>query len=149
MTFPLGDTTRFRHEFDWTGTRDMSAHCALPFAIGYLADEVEGGWPAIMQHNHDLAVRGRAILCESLGLVPPCPDDMVACIATLILPEADSGGVAVHNLVFPTRVAPPQIESERVLRNGLVARMARHVPRVAVAAVSHVARSFEQPRARL
>ncbi len=33
MTFPLGDTTRFRHEFDWTGTRDMSAQCALPFAI--------------------------------------------------------------------------------------------------------------------
>lgn len=97
MTFPLGDTTRFRHEFDWTGTRDMSAHCALPFAIDYLADEVEGGWPAIMQHNHDLAVRGRNILCESLGLVPPCPDDMVACIATLILPEADSeGGIPLH-----------------------------------------------------
>ena len=101
MTFPLGDTTRFRHEFDWTGTRDMSAHCALPFAIDYLADEVEGGWPAIMQHNHDLAVRGRAILCESLGLVPPCPDDMVACIATLILPEADSG--AGFRCTSPTR----------------------------------------------
>ena len=97
MTFPLGDTTRFRHEFDWTGTRDMSAHCALPFAIDHLAGEVEGGWPAIMQHNHDLAIRGRNILCEALGLTPPCPDEMLACIATLILPdEGADGGIPLH-----------------------------------------------------
>ena len=97
MTFPLGDTTRFRHEFDWTGTRDMSAHCALPFAIDHLADEVEGGWPAIMQHNHDLAIRGRNILCEALDITPPCPDEMVTSIATLILPEqVEGGGIPLH-----------------------------------------------------
>ena len=97
MTFPLGDTTRFRHEFDWTGTRDMSAHCALPAAIDHLADAVEGGWPAIMQHNHELALQGRDILCEALGLEKPCPDEMVACIATLILPsENKSGGIPLH-----------------------------------------------------
>ena len=97
MTFPLGDTTRFRHEFDWTGTRDMSAHCALPAAIDHLADVVEGGWPAIMEHNHDLALRGRDILCQALGLEKPCPDEMVACIATLILPpNAEGGGLPLH-----------------------------------------------------
>ena len=97
MTFPLGDTTRFRHEFDWTGTRDMSAHCALPFAIDHLADEVEGGWPAIMKHNHDLAIRGRNILCEALDITPPCPDEMVTSIATLILPEqVEGGGIPLH-----------------------------------------------------
>ena len=97
MTFPLGDTTRFRHEFDWTGTRDMSAHCALPAAIDHLAGAVDGGWPAIMEHNHNLAVRGRNILCETLGLQKPCPDTMVACIATLILPEGESeGGIPLH-----------------------------------------------------
>ena len=97
MTFPLGDTTRFRHEFDWTGTRDMSAHCALPAAIDHLADAVEGGWPSIMEHNHELALQGRDILCEALGLEKPCPDEMVACIATLILPsENKSGGIPLH-----------------------------------------------------
>ena len=97
MTFPLGDTTRFRHEFDWTGTRDMSAHCALPFAIDHLADEVEGGWSAIMQQNHGLAIRGRNILCEALGITPPCPDEMVTSIATLILPEqVEGGGIPLH-----------------------------------------------------
>lgn len=97
MTFPLGDTTRFRHEFDWTGTRDMSAHCALPAAIDHLADVLEGGWPSIMEHNHELALQGRDILCEALGLEKPCPDEMVACIATLILPsENKSGGIPLH-----------------------------------------------------
>ena len=97
MTFPLGDTTRFRHEFDWTGTRDMSAHCALPAAIDHLADVVEGGWPAIMEYNHDLALRGRDILCQALGLEKPCPDEMVACIATLILPSnTERGGLPLH-----------------------------------------------------
>ena len=86
MTFPLGDTTRFRHEFDWTGTRDLSAHCSLPATIEHVGGLLEGGWPAIMEHNHELAIRGRAILCEALGLTPPCPDEMVGCIATLVLP---------------------------------------------------------------
>ena len=96
MTFPLGDTTRFRHEFDWTGTRDVSAHCSLPATIEYVGNLVEGGWSAIMQRNHDLAIRGRDILCEELGLTPPCPDDMVGCIATLLLPAGGSGGVNMH-----------------------------------------------------
>ena len=86
MTFPLGDTTRFRHEFDWTGTRDVSAHCALPATIEFMAGLLDGGWPAIMQHNHALAIKGRNILCEALGIEPPCPDEMVTCISTLILP---------------------------------------------------------------
>ena len=77
MTFPLGDTTRFRHEFDWTGTRDISASCSLPATIEYMEKMVDGGWPAIMKHNHDLAMEGRRILCERLGLDEPCPEDMI------------------------------------------------------------------------
>ena len=97
MTFPLGDTTRFRHEFDWTGTRDISAACSIPATIEYMENMVEGGWPAIMQHNHNLAVEGRRILCERLGIEAPCPDDMIASIATLPLPdEHQDGGIPLH-----------------------------------------------------
>ena len=96
MTFPLGDTTRFRHEFDWTGTRDISAWCSLPETIAFMSNMVEGGWDAIMQHNHDLAMQGRRILCDRLGLVAPCPESMIACIATLILPPGSSGGIPLH-----------------------------------------------------
>ena len=57
MTFPLGDTTRFRHEFDWTGTRDPSAWCALPFTVEHVGGMMEGGWPAIMARNDALCLR--------------------------------------------------------------------------------------------
>ena len=85
-TFPLGDTTRFRHEFDWTGTQDISGWCSIPAVIEGMADLIDGGWNSIMQHNHDLAIQGRNILCERLGIKPPCPDEMVACISTIQLP---------------------------------------------------------------
>jgi isopenicillin-N epimerase len=85
-TFPLGDTTRFRHEFDWTGTQDISGWCAIPAVIEGMAKLVDGGWEAIMQHNHDLAIHGRDILCERLGIEQPCPNEMIACISTIKLP---------------------------------------------------------------
>ena len=96
MTFPLGDTTRFRHEFDWTGTRDYSAACSIPYTIEVMGDMIDGGWPAIMKHNHDLAIEGRRILCERLGIHAPCPDEMIACIATLELPEGGEAGIPLH-----------------------------------------------------
>jgi len=85
-TFPLGDTTRFRHEFDWTGTQDISGWCALPAVIEGMANLVDGGWEAIMQHNHNLAIQGRDILCQRLGIEQPCPNEMIACISTIKLP---------------------------------------------------------------
>jgi isopenicillin-N epimerase len=85
-TFPLGDTTRFRHEFDWTGTQDISGWCAIPAVIEGMSKLIDGGWEAIMQHNHDLAIQGRDILCERLGIEQPCPNEMIACISTIQLP---------------------------------------------------------------
>ena len=96
MTFPLGETTRFRHEFDWTGTRDISAFCSIPATIEYLPTLIQGGWNAIMQHNHDLAMAGRTILCERLGIEAPCPESMITCIATLRLPAGGGGGIPLH-----------------------------------------------------
>jgi len=96
MTFPLGDSTRFRHEFDWTGTRDLSGHCSIPIAMEKMGSLVDGGWTEIMKRNHDLAVEGRNILCARLGIAKPCPDDMIACIATIPLPGNTSGGIPLH-----------------------------------------------------
>ena len=85
-TFPLGTTTRFRHEFDWTGTQDISGWCTIPSVIQGMEEMVEGGGAASMQHNHDLAIEGRNLICETLGIEAPCPDSMIACISTLQLP---------------------------------------------------------------
>ena len=95
-TYPLGETTRFRHEFDWTGTQDISGWCALPAVIEGMADLVDGGWEGIMQHNHELAIQGRNILCEQLNIQPPCPDEMIACISTIKVTETLLPNVVMH-----------------------------------------------------
>ncbi len=97
MTFPLGDTSRFRHEFDWTGTRDPSAWTTLPFVIEHMAAMYDGGWPAIMERNRRMVLEGRALLCDRLGISPPCPDSMIATIATLILPNSGAAGIPLHD----------------------------------------------------
>lgn len=83
MTAPLGDSSRFRHEFDWTGTRDVSAWCALPFVIDEFSKLVGMNWNEIMTHNRKLVIRGRNIICEKLSIIPPCPENMISSIATI------------------------------------------------------------------
>ena len=85
-TFPLGTTTRFRHEFDWTGTQDISGWWTFPCGIHWMVELVEGGLSAFMHHNDVLAFEGRNLICETLGIEAPCPDSMIACISTLQLP---------------------------------------------------------------
>ncbi|MBI5609366.1 MAG: aminotransferase class V-fold PLP-dependent enzyme [Deltaproteobacteria bacterium] len=83
---PRTDTSRFRVEFDWTGTRDPSPWLTIPAAIEGMAALLPGGWPAIYQRNHQLAVEAREILCQALGVAAPCPPAMVGSMAAVILP---------------------------------------------------------------
>ena len=96
MTIPLGDSTRFRHEFDWTGTRDISALCTLPFIIEEITKLVNMNWDEIMIHNNKLAVEGRKIICEKLGIPLPCPDDMISSIATIKISSNAIKNVKLH-----------------------------------------------------
>lgn len=96
MTFPLGETTRFRHEFDWTGTRDVSGWCVLPFLINYLENLIDGGLNEIMSLNNKLVLKGREIICKKLNIEKPCPDEMISCIATLKLPGNAVNGIPLH-----------------------------------------------------
>jgi len=75
-----------RGRFDWTGTWDPTAALSVPAALQHLASLLPGGWPAVMAANHALALRARAILCESLRLEPPAPGGMLGAMAALILP---------------------------------------------------------------
>lgn len=81
------DRRLFFCDFDYTGTGDFSGMLAVPAAIDAMASLRPGGWPEVMRANHDLAVRGRRLICEVLGLEPPSPDEMTGSMATIILPE--------------------------------------------------------------
>lgn len=96
MTFPLGDTTRFRHEFDWTGTRDISAWCVLPFVIEKLSELVEMEWNEIMEHNKRLVIKGKNIICQKLDIIPPCPDYMISSIATIKISSKQVNDIDLH-----------------------------------------------------
>ena len=90
--------SRFHLEHDWTGTRDPSAWLSVPVALRVMESMVEGGWDEVRRRNRALVLEGRDILCDALGVEAPCPDRMIGSLASLPLPDGDSGSV---NELFP------------------------------------------------
>ena len=90
--------SRFHLEHDWTGTRDPSAWLSVPKALREMESMVKGGWDDVRRRNRDLALEGRDVLCEALGIDSPCPDTMIGSLASLQLPDGDTGSV---NELFP------------------------------------------------
>jgi len=88
------DRSKFRLEFDWTGTADPTPYLCVPAAIRAVAARAPGGWPEIMQRNHALAVEARTILATALGVEAPCPPEMIGAMAALPLPPRLAGAPA-------------------------------------------------------
>ena len=79
--------SRFRLEFDWTGTCDPTAWMSVPTAIDYVGSLLPSGWPAVMQRNRSLAHEARDLVCAVAGTPPPCPEEMIGSIASVVLPD--------------------------------------------------------------
>jgi isopenicillin-N epimerase len=90
------DRSRFRLDFDWTGTADPSAALCVPHALRVMGGLLPGGWPAVMADNRAKVLAARRMLCERLGVAPHCPEEMVGAMATVGLPEG-----------YPTAPPPP------------------------------------------
>ena len=103
MNRPVGDSTRFRLEFDWIGTRDLTGFLTLPTLIGCLADVSNHGWDGIMARNRALAVEARDLIGQELGLEPPCPVDMIGSLATVCLPKAKRTTFADYHAIDPLK----------------------------------------------
>lgn len=83
---PRKDRSRFLLEGDWTGTADPTPMLCVPEALRFLDGLLPGGLPALMEHNHAAAIAARRALAATLGVEPPCPEEMIGSMAALILP---------------------------------------------------------------
>ena len=81
----------FLDRFDWAGTFDPTAWFCVGEAIRFMGDLCPGGWNEIRRRNRQLAIEARRLLCDRLGVEPPCPEEMLGAMATLPLPESFQG----------------------------------------------------------
>jgi isopenicillin-N epimerase len=82
--------SRFRLEFDWTGTSDPTAWMTVPKAIDYVGALLPGGWPEVMRRNRALALDARRRVCAAVGTPPPAPEEMIGSLAAIVLPDGQT-----------------------------------------------------------
>ena len=66
-----------------------------------------------------------------------------------LVEEADRWHVIIHEVTVAAQMASPKIATHFILRDGLCAWIGHDIPGVAVGAVPHVRRVFQDARARL
>ena len=96
------DKSRFHLEFDWTGTSDPTAYLCVPEAIQFLGSLLAGGWFELMEKNREKAIAARQLLCDALGVSPPCPAQMLGSMAVVPLPDK----LSLYEQGEPTREWP-------------------------------------------
>lgn len=91
--------SRFQLEFEWPGTPDPTPFLCLPDAIAFGEGLAPGGWPELMAANRALALEGRSIVEDGLGLGAAdrlAPDEMLGAMVTLPLPDAIEPRATLH-----------------------------------------------------
>lgn len=98
---PRTDRSRFRLEFDFTGTDDPTAFLCVPACLRFLAGLFPGGLTEMQSRNRALVMQGRALLCEALGVAEPAPASMLGFLAAVPLPPGRDEGRADAFAVDP------------------------------------------------
>ena len=102
---------KFRFEFDWPGTQDVTPWLCIPKTIEFVGGLLDGGWPAIMDYNTNLAIQGRNLLLEALGTPKPSPDSMIVGLAAVLLPGS---GVLTTSALEPDPLHTLLFEKYRI-----------------------------------
>jgi isopenicillin-N epimerase len=89
---PVPLERRYGIEFYWTGTDDITPALAVPAALRFLEELLPGGTPALRTRNRELALAGRRLVADSLGIPLPCPDSMIGAMASLPVPRLSRFG---------------------------------------------------------
>jgi isopenicillin-N epimerase len=112
------DRSRYHLLFDWAGTQDPTPWLCIPDAITAVRSFVPGGVAPLYATNHDLAVQGRRLLTERLGLAPPCPESLLGSMAAIPLGPGDP--FALHRALLEKKIEVPVFPwptpGDRVLR---------------------------------
>jgi isopenicillin-N epimerase len=109
---PRTDRSRFRLEFDFTGTDDPTPFLCIPGAIAFFSGLLPSGWKEIRARNHALALRARDILIAALGIPPPAPDEMLGSLAAVPLPDRADGRLLPPMSLDP--IGPELFERYRI-----------------------------------
>jgi isopenicillin-N epimerase len=97
---PIVDgATRYQGLFDWVGTDDMTPWLTVPDAIRVVGETEPGGWSAVMKRNRELALQARKIVCGTLAVDPPAPEEMVGSL--FAIPLHDRSGEDPGGLLSP------------------------------------------------
>ncbi len=83
---PRADRSRFRLEHDWTGTLDPTPWLSVTAAIAFGEGLLPGGWPALRERGHRLAVAAGERVAASLGQPSPAPEAMIGAMVSVPLP---------------------------------------------------------------
>lgn len=82
------DRSRFRLEFDWTGTVDPTPWLSLPAAMKFMSSLFPGGMTEVAEHNRLMVLAARQWLSETLSTGLPAPESMIGSLAAVVLPDA-------------------------------------------------------------
>lgn len=78
----------FHDRFDWPGTLDPTAWLSVPSALRFGSRLFPGGWDELRENNRQLAIAARALVASRLGVPLPCPNQLLASMATIPFPDA-------------------------------------------------------------
>lgn len=108
------ERSRFRVEFDYVGTYDVSAYLCIERAIAFLSALVPGGMAGLMAHNRTNAIEARRILNEALEQEPISPESMLGSLASVHLPDPAGGVIRPSLRGYHDRLSDALIERHAI-----------------------------------